>query len=50
MKRKVTKLVKKITSTLKMSYHCKVAPSPATTPFDSCPLGVSADLCPACAP
>ena len=34
-KRKVTKLVMKITSTLKRSYQCKVAPSPATAPFDS---------------
>ena len=24
--------------------------SPATTPFDSCPIGVSADSCPAGAP
>ena len=34
-KRKVTKLVMKITSTLERCYHCKVAPSPATAPFDS---------------
>ena len=39
-KRKVTKLVMKITSTLKRSYHCKVAPSSATAPFDSFPIGV----------
>ena len=45
-KRKVTKLVMKITSTLKRSYHCKVAPSPATAPFDSFPIGVSTDSCP----
>ena len=36
-KRKVTKLVMKITSTLNRSYHCKVAPSSATAPFDSFP-------------
>ena len=49
-KRKVTKLVMKITSTLKRCYHCKVAPSPAMASFDSCPIGVSADSCPAGAP
>ena len=49
-KRKVTKLVMKITSTLERCYHCKVAPSPATAPFDSFPIGVSADSCPAGAP
>ena len=49
-KRKVTKLVMKITSTLKRSYHCKVAPFLATAPFDSCPIGVSANSCPAGAP
>ena len=49
-KRKVTKLVMKITSTLERRYQCKVAPSPATAPFDSCPIGVSADSCPAGAP
>ena len=27
-----------------------LTPSPAATPFDSCPIGVSADLCPAGAP
>ena len=31
----------KITSVLKRSYHCKVAPSPATAPFDLFPIGVS---------
>ena len=35
VKNEFTKLVMKITSTLKRSYHCKVAPSPATAPFDS---------------
>ena len=34
-KRKVTKLVMKITSTPKRWYHCKVVPSPTTAPFDS---------------
>ena len=38
-----TKLVMKITSVLKRSYHCKVAPSPVTAPFDSCPIGVPID-------
>ena len=28
----------------------KLAPSPAAAPFDSCPIGVSADSCPAGAP
>ena len=41
-KRKVTKLVMKITSVLKRSYHCKVAPSPATVPFDSSLAAVAA--------
>ena len=27
-----------------------LTPSPATAPFDSCPIGVSADSCPAGAP
>ena len=33
----------KITSVLKKSYHCKVAPSSAMTPFDSSPFGVLFD-------
>ena len=45
-KRKVTKLVMKITSTLKRSYHCQVAPSSAMAPFDSFPIGVSTNSCP----
>ena len=32
------------------NHQCSLTPSPATVPFDSCPIGVSADLCPAGAP
>ena len=35
---------------LKNGITIDLTPSPATAPFDSCPIGVSADLCPAGAP
>ena len=38
VKKEFTKLVMEITSVLIRSYHCKVAPSSATTLFDSCPV------------
>ena len=41
VKKEFTKLVMEITSVLIRSYYSKVAPSPATTPFDSFPIGVS---------